>query len=192
MQHVFHTYLLGVAHRPYGVELQAFGNGTLQDEDRRGSRTGNQVHALRVQLRDGLAEDAVVPGVHKADAVGTYQRGIVPVHRFQNAVFQHSPLVRLLAEAGREDDEGFHPLFGGKHLHGIGTKCCGNGKYGKVGVGDVPHIGKGGNALHLCFLRVHGTKSSGISAVYQVSENGSSGLVYVVRRSHHHDAFRVK
>ena len=37
LQHVFHADLLGVAHRPYGVELQAFGDGAFQNEDRCGT-----------------------------------------------------------------------------------------------------------------------------------------------------------
>lgn len=29
LQHIFHADLFGIAHRPYGVELQALGHGTL-------------------------------------------------------------------------------------------------------------------------------------------------------------------
>ena len=63
---------------------------------------------MRVQLRDGLAEDAVVPGVEQADAVGADEGGAVAVDGVQDALFQQCPLVGFLPESGRQDDEGFY------------------------------------------------------------------------------------
>lgn len=78
----------------------------------------------------GWLEYTVMPRVHKTDTVGAYQRGSIPVHRFQYAIFQHSTLMGLLTKTGRKDNERLHLLLRSKHLHRIGTK---RGRYGKDG-----------------------------------------------------------
>ena len=192
LQHILHADLLGIAHRPYRVELQSLGHGALQYEHRCGTGAGNQVHPLRMQLRDGLAEYTVMPRVHKTDTVGAYQRGSIPVHRFQYAIFQHSTLMGLLTKTGRKDNERLHLLLRSKHLHRIGTKRGRYGKDGKVRIGNVLHIRKGSNTLHFSLFRIHGTKLTGISAAKQIFQDSPSGFVYIVGCPHYHNTGRVK
>ena len=64
LQYIFHTNLLGISHRPDGIELQTFRYGTLQDEYRCSTGTGNQIYAFRIQIGNRLAEYAVMPCVH--------------------------------------------------------------------------------------------------------------------------------
>lgn len=94
----------------------------------------------------------------------------------------------LLAKAGREDDERPYLLLRGKHFHGIGAKCGGYRQDGKVCIGYLLHVGKGRHALHFRLFGIHGTKFAGISATNQVLQDGTAGLVYIIGRSHHHDA----
>ena len=192
LQHILHADLLGIAHRPYRVELQSLGHGALQYEHRCGTGAGNQVHPLRMQLRDGLAEYTVMPRVHKTDTVGAYQRGSIPVHRFQYAIFQHSTLMGLLTKTGRKDNERLHLLLRSKHLHRIGTKRGRYGKDGKVRIGNVLHIRKGSNTLHFSLFRIHGTKLTGISAAKQIFQDSPSGFVYIIGCPHYHNTGRVK
>ena len=96
-----------------------------------------------MELRDGLAEDAVVPRVHVADAVGADERGTVAVDGLQDTVLEQRPLVRLLAEAGGEDDEGAHVLLGRQRLHRVGAQRGGDGQDGQVGIGNILHVGIG-------------------------------------------------
>ena len=73
LQHVLYANLLAVAYRPHAVELQPLDDGTLEDEHCRGTGAADEVDALRVQVRDGEREDAMVTAVQQADAVRPYQ-----------------------------------------------------------------------------------------------------------------------
>ena len=145
-----------------------------------------------MQLGDGLAEDAVVPRVHVADAVGADERSTITVDGLKDAVLQHCPFVRLLAKAGRKDDEGAHVLLGGQCFHGVGTQSRRDGQHGQVGVGDGRHIGVSLDALHFLLLGVDRTQLTCIAAADEVLQNGPSGLVYIVGRTHHNDAHGVQ
>ena len=192
LQHVFHTNLFGVSHRPYGVELQSLGHGTLKDEYRRGTRTGNKVNTLWMQLWNGLAKNTVMPCVHVADAIGADERRAITVHRFQNTVFEHCTLVRLLTEAGRKNDKRPHLLLGCQHFHDIGTHRCRNSQNGQVGFGNVLHIGISLHALYFLFFRIDSTQFTGISATDKIAQDGPSGLMHIVGCSHHNNAGRMK
>ena len=100
LQHIFYADLRGVSHGPDGVELQPLGDGALQNKHRRSTRTGNKIHTLRMQLRNGLREYAVVGRGEQTYAIGTYEGCLMLVDRVEDTFLQQSALVRLFAKAG--------------------------------------------------------------------------------------------
>ena len=145
-----------------------------------------------MELRDGLAEDAVVPRVHVADAVGADERGAVAVDGLEDAVLQQRPLVRFLAEAGGEDDEGAHVLLGRQHLHRVGAQRGGDGQDGQVSIGNILHVGIGADALHFLFFGVDGAQLACVAATNEVFQDSPSGLVHIIGRTDHDDAHGVQ
>ena len=52
-EYILDANLLAVANAPDRIELETLDDGTLEDEDRRGTRTTDEVDALRIELGDG-------------------------------------------------------------------------------------------------------------------------------------------
>ena len=192
LQHIFHSNLFGIAHRPYGIELQAFSYCALQNKHRSGPGTGNQINTLRVQIGNRLAEHAMMPRIHQPDTIRTYQRSAVLIHCFQNTVFQQRPFMRFLSETCRENDERTYLLFRSKQFYRIRTKRCRYGKYCQVRIRNILYISIRCNALYFCFFRIDGTQFSGITAINQISQNSSTGFMYIVGSSHHHNTGRTQ
>ena len=192
LQHIFYSDLLGIAHRPYGIELQPFCNRTLQNKHRSRSGAGYQIDALRMQIGDGLTEHAMMPRIHQSDTIGSYQRSAVPIRRFQNTVFQKRALMRFLTKSGRKDNERTYPLLRSKQLYRIGTKNGGNSKDSKVRIGNILYIGIGLYALHFSLFRIHRPQFSGITAMNQILQDSPAGFMYIVGSSHHHNTGRMQ
>ena len=63
LQDILYADLLAIAYRPYRMERQALDDCRFEDEDRRSTRPGYEIHTLGMQLGDGLRKDTVMPGV---------------------------------------------------------------------------------------------------------------------------------
>ena len=168
LQHIFHTYLLGIPHRPDRIELQSFCHRTLQNKDCRCTGTGNQIYSLQAQLRNRLTEYAVMPRVHQPDAVRPDQRSTVCIHRCQNPFFEQCTFVRLFAKTGRENDKCLRLLSARQRFYHIRTQRRRNGKNRQIGIGYVFGIGKRRNPLHFRLLRVDGTKFTTITTIDKI------------------------
>ena len=192
LQHIFHTYLLGIPHRPDRIKLQTFCYGTFQNENSSRTGAGYQIDSLRMQLRNGLTEHTMMPGIHQSDAVRPYQGSTVLIYRFQNTVFQQSALMCLFTESGGENDKRPYLLLSCKHFHGIRTHLCGNSEYRKFRIGNVLHISISCYTLYFCLFRIHGTKFTGITTINKVTQDSASRLVHIIGCSHHYNTGRTK
>ena len=145
-----------------------------------------------MQLRDGLAEHTMMPGIHQSNAIRPYQGSSILIHRFQNTVFQQRTLMCLLTKPGGKDDKRTYLLFSSKHLHSIRTHLCRNGKYSHIRIGNILHIGISCYTLYFCLFGVYGTEFSGIATVNKITQDGASRLVHIIGCSHHYNTGRTK
>ena len=121
-----------------------------------------------------------MPGVHEADAVWADERSAISVDGIQYTVFEQGSFVRLLAKSGGQDDKSADILLGGQRFYGIGTQGGGNGQHRQVRIGHGMYVGISLHALHFGFLGVHRTQFAGVSAAYQVFQNGATGFMDIV------------
>ena len=192
LQHILYAYLLSVADRPYGVELQPLHHSRLQDEDSRCSRTADKVHPLRVELRYGLGEDTVVAVVEQADAVRSYECRPMLLARVEYVLFESRALRRLLAKASGDDDEGLGSFLLGKGAHRVGAEGCGYDEYGKFGRRQFGNVVKDLYAMHLILLRVDDSQSARIPSIDDVADDGSAWFVHIVRATDNDDGLGLK
>ena len=171
--------------------MQAFSDCTLKYKYSRSTRAADEVGPLWIEVRDGQGEDAVVVAVQQSDAVRSDECRPVFLAGVEDALFEGCSLGCLLAKAGRDDDEGAHPLLGTEVVDIVGTVLGGHHQYGEVGLWDVLHVVTGLNALNGVLLRVHDAEFALIASAEQITHNRATGLVHVVRAANDDDARRI-
>ena len=100
LQHVLDTNLLTITYAPNAVELQTLDDSTLENEHCCGTRTRDEIHALRVKIRYGQRKDAMVIAGEQSDAVGAYECCAKLLARIKYALFELSTSLSLLAKSG--------------------------------------------------------------------------------------------
>ena len=192
MQYVLDANLLAVADRPDAVELQSLDDGTLQDEDRCGTRARHEVHALRTQFGNGLCEHAMVQAVQQADAVGPDEGCAILLADVQDVLFHECSGMSLLAKACRDDDERLGVFVACQQFYGVWAQLGRNYQYGQFGRWQFTGVVEDLDALHLVFLGVDDAQCALIAALYYIANDGSPGLVYVVGAANDDDGLGVE
>ena len=188
LQHVLDTNLFAVADAPHTIELETLDDGTLEDEDRCGTRAGDKVDTLRIQVWDGEREDTMVVAVQKSDAVRTNQRRTVFLTRVEDALLQDSPRLRLLTESGRDDDKGFGALLLAEVVHIVGTELRRHHQHGEIRLGDILHIVESLDSLYFVFLGVYDVQVTTETTTDNITYDRATRLMYVVRAANDDDA----
>ena len=188
LQHVLNANLLPVTDAPHRAELQSFDDCRLKDEYGRGPRTADEVNPLRMKLRDGLGENAMVPGIEHADAVGTDERTSISFTCIKDALFECGTGLSLFAKAGRDDDESANSFFGCQHIDIVGAETGCDNKDSQFGVGNVFGVVISFDALNLFFFWIHDAQLALIATANEVSDDGTARLMCVVRAADDDDA----
>ena len=94
LQHVLDTNLFAITNAPYAVELQPLDDSTLENEHCCGTRTRDEIHALRVKIRYGQSKHTMVIAGEQSDAVGAYECSPELLARIQYALFEQGTSLR--------------------------------------------------------------------------------------------------
>ena len=181
LKHVLDANQLAVAYRPDTVELQSLDDGTLQNEHGCCTRAADEVDTLGMEIGNRLGEHRVMMARQQTNAVGTYQRGTIAIAGVENALFERSSLLGLLAKAGRDDDEGTHTLLSCQQVDRVGTHLGRDHQDGQLRGGQFACIVKDLDTLHFVFLGVYNAQGSIVSTADNVSYDSTTRLMYVVR-----------
>ena len=129
--------------------------------------------------------------VQQTDTVRTYQRCAELLTGVEDMLFQNSPLLRLLTETGRDDDEGPDAFLLTEIVHIVGTVFCCHDEYCEVCLWDVLHVVNGLDALHVVFLGVYDVQVTTETAIDDISYNSTTGLMYVVGAANYDDTLWI-
>ena len=179
LQYVFNTQLCAVAHCPNAVELQAIAHAVLLDKHGGGATTRDEVHAFRVEGRDGCVEAASVVHIEEACAVGANQAASDAVDGVDDMLLDSSTFGVLLREASADDDEAFAALLFGQHVNGLGAELGSDTQEGTVHLRQVINLGIAFHALHFGLFGVHGINRALERAFQKVLQGFSTGFVNV-------------
>ena len=106
-------------------------------------------------------------------------------------MFEFGTCLRLLAETGRDDDEGTRLLLLGQQFHIVRAKPRCHHEDGQISRGQFTGIVKGLDALHFIFFGIHDAQGTLITATDEVTYDRAARLVYIVRTADNDDARRI-
>ena len=153
---VLDTHLGGVTDGPNTVESKTIGDTVLLDEDGGGTRAGHEIHAVRVEGRDGGVESTAVVGVEEAGAVGPDEAAAHAVDGVGDVLLVLCALLALFAKTSGHDVETAGVLLLRQDINGGGTVLGGDGQNGAIHFRQIFHLGVAMDALNLRLFRIHG------------------------------------
>ena len=100
--------------------------------------------------------------------------------------------MRLLTEACRDDHEGPDALLTAEIVHVVGTELRSDHEHRQIGLWQVLYIVTGLDALYVVFFRVDDSEFTLIPAVDDVSDDCTTGLMYIIGAANHDDTPRIQ
>ena len=192
LQHVFNADLFTITNAPNRTELESLDDCRLEDEDGCGARTRDEVDALRIKLWNRLRKDAVVPRVEHSDAIRTDESAPITLASVEDALFEFGSGFCLFTESSGDDNESTDTFLGSQHIYIVGAETCRDDKDGQLGFGDVVGVVIGFDALNLFFLGIHDAQQTLVSTADEISNDGTSRLVCVIRASDDNNALGLQ
>lgn len=192
LQHILDTQLGAVTHCPHAIELEAVAHTVFLDEHGGGTATGDEVHTLGIQRRNGGVEAAGIVHVEEAGAVGADERTADTVDGVDNVLLDFGALVALLRETGADDDEALAALLLGQHVDRLGAELGGDAEDGAVHLRQVLDLGVAFHALHFGLFGVHGVDLALEGALQEVLQRLAAGFMYITGSTADNDAAGIE
>ena len=180
LQHILDADLFAVADTPDTIELQPLDDRTLQNEYCCGTRAADKVGTLGIEIWNGQGEHAMVVAIQETDAVRTDEGSPILFAGVEDALFEFGSRLRLLAETGRDNDEGACLFLLCQEFHVVGTETGSHDQNCQVGGRQVMGIVEGLDTLHFIFLGVYNAQGSIVSSTQQITYDRATWLMHVI------------